>query len=579
MKFKKNFLYVFLFLTIFALDYFSVFASEIQNILPDTLPIAELRKEEFSEYKNDEIIVQYKKEKINPKTFSGKIKKTNLENEAKVSEQEKLADTSFVYEIEDGSSVEEKVLELKKNSAVEIAQPNYIYKGFAITPPNDPGWPSMWAMNNIGQLVNEISGTSGADIKWLYAWDKYINDTDSQKNPVIVAVIDSGFYYNHSDLNTVNLWDGSNCKDENGIFLGGCQYGYDYDYNKKDPFVTSMDTHGTMTGGILAATIGNGVGVTGAAPNVRLMSIKADMQSIGEPGSFDTVTIVKAIRFAEQNEAEIINMSFGEGGGYDFLLAAAIDDFSGLVVASAGNDSSNNEVDLIYPCNFSASLSNVICVAATDQDDNLADFSNYGTNSVNIAAPGDNIDGLYYDPDGVYRYAYGGGTSFSAPYVSALASLILGYDNSLNIAQIKNTILNTGDVKSGLGNIQQIDNGVDIGGRRINAYSALLSLDPLLAILSGMPDLITANDFLDITVSGSGITSYKYSIDGGDYSAAISVDFHISNSNLAEGYHEIDVIGIDALGNEQDDLHPTSFSWTINTDIIAPTFPTELAVF
>ncbi|MFA5961258.1 MAG: S8 family serine peptidase [Parcubacteria group bacterium] len=427
--------------------------------------------------RSGEILVEYKIEKIDPGTEAGAIKKNNLEDIANVSEQEKITDTVFLYEIRDNATVDEKVEELQKNSAVETAQPNYIYKSLAITPPNDTSWPSMWGLNNTGQTVSSTAGTSGADIHWLLAWDKYENDPDSEKNPVIVADIDTGFDYTHPDLDVNNLWDGSLCKDEDGVFLGDCLYGYDFDYDKKDPFDALMDTHGTMTGGIIAAAINNSTGITGISPDVKLMSLKADGQSSGHIAEFDTATIVKAVQFAQENGAKIINMSFGENGGVDILMRNAIASFSGLVIAAAGNDASDNDTIPVYPCNFSATLTNVICVGASDQNDALATFSNFGTNSVDIVAPGENIYSLYYDPDGVYHYASGDGTSFSAPYTVGLAAMLWGYDQTLTVSQVKSAILNTGDVKSGLTTIKQIDDGTSVGGRRINAYRALLLLD------------------------------------------------------------------------------------------------------
>ena len=422
-------------------------------------------------------MVRYKKNKLDPKTAAGRIRKNSLEIRNRVSEKANPVDSVFLYAINDNSSVSDKIAALKNDPAVEIAQPDYIYQVEAVTPPNDPGWSDMWALNNTGQTINSTSGTSGDDVRWLNAWDKYKNDVNSEKNAVIVADIDTGFEYNHPDVSANNLWDGSACKNENGAYLGGCQYGYDYDYNKKDPMDTGMDSHGTFTGGIVAAAINNGVGVTGVAPDVKLMAIKADMQSTGDPGSFDTATLTKAIKFAGQNGAKIINMSMG-GSDVDPLMSSAISSFPGLVVVSAGNESSGNDTTPVYPCNFNATLSNVICVAATDQNDALASFSNYGTNSVDIAAPGANIEGLYYDPSGTYYYAIGGGTSFSAPYVSGEAALLWSYKHTLIAAQVKSAILNTGDVKSGLNNIRQINNGSNTGGRRINIYKALQSIDP-----------------------------------------------------------------------------------------------------
>lgn len=479
MKFKKRLL-SFLTLMFFTGQINFVLAEDWGNVLPGKLDFSQADTDSATApYKENEVLVKYKKNIINPNTAAGKIRKNNFESQSDISEKEKLTDAAFLYDIKDNSTVDEKIEEFEKNPAVDVVQPNYIYKSTAITPPNDPGWRYLWGLSNFGQSINSIAGTSGDDMKWLYAWDKYKNDPNSEKNPVIVADIDTGFDYNHPDVNVNNLWDGSACKDENGNYLGGCKYGYDYDYNKKDPKDADMSTHGTCTGGIIAAAINNGVGLVGMNPGVKLMSIKSDMQSGGNPGVFNTASITKSIKFAAHNGAKIINMSFGGAGANDPLLASAIGNFPGLVVAAAGNDSANNDITPIYPCNLNATLSNVICVGATDQNDALAALSNYGTNSIDVAAPGNNIYVLYYDPNNDDQYASGDGTSLSAPYASGLASLLWGYKSSLTTAQVKNAILNTGDVKTGLSAIRQISNGTDTGGRRINAYNALLSIDPM----------------------------------------------------------------------------------------------------
>lgn len=214
-----------------------------------------------------------------------------------------------------------------------------------------------------------------------------------------MAIIDSGVAYNHPDL-LPNMWDGSNCKDENGAYMGGCLHGYDYEDNDKNPLPTDSD-HGTHVAGTVAAVKNNGTGIAGVAPRAKIMAIKF---------GGTTADIVKSINFAKQNGAKVINASFGDayvaGSGYnhallDTAMYEAIRDFPGIFVAAAGNDTRNHDsgssADMMYPAGFRADssagpgLPNIIAVAATDQYDSLAYFSDYGSKSVDLGAPGTNI--------------------------------------------------------------------------------------------------------------------------------------------------------------------------------------------
>jgi len=159
--------------------------------------------------------------------------------------------------------------------------------------------------------------------------------------------------------------------------------------------------HGTHVAGTIAAVKNNSVGIAGVAPKAKIMAIKF---------GGTTATVVKSINFAKQNGAKVINASFGDayvsGTGYnhsllDVALYEAIRDFPGIFVAAAGNDSRNHDSgssgDMMYPAGFRVAssvgpgLPNVIAVAATDQYDSLASFSDYGSKSVDLGAPGTNV--------------------------------------------------------------------------------------------------------------------------------------------------------------------------------------------
>jgi subtilisin family serine protease len=262
-------------------------------------------------------------------------------------------------------------------------------------------------------MVNGVSGELDADIDYpaamAYASGKL-------NNTVIVAVLDTGIMYDHSDLRA-NLWDGTNCKSDTGATLGGCKYGYDFAYNDKDP--SDIYGHGTHVAGTIGAVTNNGTGMVGVTPNVKIMAVKV----LNDGGGGSTASIIRGINFAKHNGAKVINASLGMQYNvstvrdYDYLTYNAIQSFSGMFVAAAGNNGSNNDVDTVFPAGFGTSilvsgeeiidselvltgsvvipgLANMISVAASDSQDQLSYFSNYGT-SVDIAAPGVSIYSTY----------------------------------------------------------------------------------------------------------------------------------------------------------------------------------------
>jgi len=288
-----------------------------------------------------------------------------------------------LMKIKDGKDVESKVAELKQDSTVEYAEPNYIREAMSI--PNDTRFSEQWYLKNTGQTVNGVSGTNDADIDVPEAWDIFAGS-----NQVIVAVIDTGTAYNHPDLIN-NMWNGVNCVDYNGAPLGNCIHGYDFVFNDKDPYSATQDYHGTHVAGIIGATSNNGTGISGTNPGVQIMDLRA-----GYNGSFSDSSIVNAINFAIHNGAKIINLSAG-GYSYSVSLYNAIlafrNEVGGIFIAAAGNDGYNNDINPMYPASYN--LDNIISVASTDQNDNKSSFSNYGATSVDIGAPGSNILSTY----------------------------------------------------------------------------------------------------------------------------------------------------------------------------------------
>lgn len=403
-------------------------------------------KDKKPAFVKDEILVKFKKDKIdieqflragqspglkmetqkspsggNEKSFKAAIENSSVEKQigdfAKKFSLEKKSyiarQNLAVMKIKDGKSVENKIKALKSDPNVERVQPNFKYSPTAINPGNDTDYANQWGLNNTGQTLSieeklgygskitaDYTGIADADIDAPEAWA--VSEGDNSK---IVAVIDTGVAYNHPDL-VNNMWDGTDCLDENGDAIpGGCpNHGWDYDTDyltgeigDNDPspghnaigwfgFYYYYSSHGTHVAGIIAGT-DNDTGIVGVAPHAQIMAVKtADLY---------TDEIIKGIAFAENNDAKIINASWG-GYGEDQDLKDAIAKFDGLFVAAAGNESLSG----LIPC--ALDLDNVICVAATDQDDQLTSWSNYSDTEVDVAAPGDNILSAVGDFD----YAY-----------------------------------------------------------------------------------------------------------------------------------------------------------------------------
>ncbi len=332
-------------------------------------------EDQRSNYVQGEILVKYKDEKININSSKGENNANILNNNYSLKTISRFKENNLsLLKIEDNKTVEEKIQELENNPDVEYAQPNYVYYPFVI-PTNDTYKNNLWALENTGQTVNGTSGTSGADIDILNAWSIFENSED-----IIVAVIDTGVAYNHPDL-LGNLWDGTNCKSDTGSALGSCLSGYDFSDNDTDPLPTGS-SHGTHIAGTIAAVKNNNKGIIGVSPKTKIMAIKAGDYS------FDSANLIKSVNFARHNNAHVINASWG-GPGYDAALKSAIDAFDGVFIAAAGNSELNHSVTPIYPCDYTSA--NIICVAAIDQTDTLASFSDYGAVSVDVGAPGVNI--------------------------------------------------------------------------------------------------------------------------------------------------------------------------------------------
>ncbi|MCP3952944.1 MAG: S8 family serine peptidase, partial [Desulfobacterales bacterium] len=279
----------------------------------------------------------------------------------------------------DNMTVEQAVDLYTADPDVEYAEPNYVYRQMATS--NDTYNGVLWGLNNTGQSVNGTSGTFDADIDAEEAWD--LNTGSAQ---VVVAVIDSGVDYNHPDL-SVNIWTNTGEIPSNGIDDDGNGYiddvrGWDFAHDDNDP----MDAtgHGTHVAGSIAAYGNNAYGVTGVNWRAAIMPLRF----INAAGYGTTADAIQAILYAEANGAMVINNSWG-GASYSLALKNAIEAAAAVVVCAAGNSGNNLDTTPEYPASFNSA--NIISVAASDQNDNLASFSNYSSTLADVAAPGTNI--------------------------------------------------------------------------------------------------------------------------------------------------------------------------------------------
>ncbi len=286
---------------------------------------------------------------------------------------------------------EEAVSRLTQTPGVLYAEPNYLYAPQMI--PDDPEFDRLWYLKNDGQSVNGAGGTPGADISAPEAWDM---ETGSRE--VVIAVIDSGVAVDHPDLKD-NIWtnideiDGNGQDDDaNGYTDDVCGWDFvNWDNNPSDYSKDLYgDGHGTHVAGIIAAAGNNGVGISGVMWRAQLMPLQVFDLFEDSPFNATTFNIVSAFFYAVENGAALINCSFG-GPSFSRAQYEACEfaDQNGvLVVAAAGNDGHDNDDFPTYPANYD--LENIVSVAATDALDGLASYSNYGKNSVDVAAPGGN---------------------------------------------------------------------------------------------------------------------------------------------------------------------------------------------
>ncbi|MGO8691137.1 MAG: S8 family serine peptidase [Thermoguttaceae bacterium] len=365
--------------------------------------------------------------------------------------------------------------------------------------PNDPSFSQQWSLANTGQN----GGTPGDAINAEAAWN-----ISTGSHNVVVAVIDTGVDYANPDL-AANIWTNpldtaANGYDGDGF--AGDIHGYNFVADNGN--VMDDNGHGTHVAGIIGASGNNGTGVTGINWSVSIMALKF-LDASGAGYTSDAIRAINYMTMLRDDGINVVvaNCSWGGAAADPALQSAmaAAGQAGILFVVAAGNNGTDNDTTPQYPANYEASLSNVITVAATDNNDHLASFSSYGVNTVDLGAPGVNILSTYNG-----GYAYLSGTSMATPEVAGVAALAWAVDPNATVAQIKDAILQGVDPVASL-------QGKVLTGGRLDAYNTLRLIEqdvtpppappaptptPVIATLAASPGTVPSGATVTLTAQG-----------------------------------------------------------------------------
>ncbi len=362
--------------------------------------------------------------------------------------------------LKSGADVMATVDALNNDPDVEYAEPNYYLRKSSTE--QAQGRVDYESAQAAFYEVQSMSGSSfnqsSANIQAEQAWDLLSGGA----TPPVIAVIDTGVDYNHDVFQDSGaMWvnpgevPGNGIDDDNNGYIDDI-HGWNFVANSNSPI--DDDDHGTHVAGIILGSTQNILASPIGSAQIRIMALKfLDDQGIGT-----TTDAIEAIHYAINNGAKVLNNSWG-GGGYSQALRDAIVSSNNndlVFIAAAGNQASNNDSYATYPANYD--IPNVFSVAATNDYDYLASFSNYGKSTVHIASPGVSI----YSTLAGNSMGYLSGTSMAAPFVAGLAAMMVHEESSIDGFQVKTIIEDTAN------RVLSLQNRV-ASESRINMYNAV----------------------------------------------------------------------------------------------------------
>lgn len=368
---------------------------------------------------------------------------------------------------------ESAVDEIKNDPEVLFVEPNYVLEKLDETRPGEIV--DRLSMDDVQAQSSLTYSQNYAAVRVEQAWS--VSSVYSANNRPIVAIIDTGLDGSHNLFTRTNaLW--INPREIPGNRIDDDQNGYIDDINgwnfiTNSPSYADDEGHGTHVAGIVV-----GAGLDIFSPQLDQSKIRImPLKFLDGQGAGSTSNAVKAIYYAVNNGAKIINNSWGGPGYSSALLEALSYAYSQhvLIVSAAGNSAKNNDSTEMYPANYVVP-SNISIAAATDTD-RLASFSNYGVSNVHVASPGVYI----YSSLPGNMFGSMSGTSMAAPFVAGIAALALREAPSLTGYQLKNLILSTAVQVGPLA-------GKVNTGSRVDAYSLVSQAKSNVQTIASQPE-------------------------------------------------------------------------------------------